>query len=422
MLKKIIVLIISIIFLTSCSNKQEIKKDVNTIIEKNNNILIGINYPITNIKKLDLKIKKDIELEYNNFKEKYSSFDNLSTKSELNIDYIIDTINDKYVSITIYIFINNSKFNAPINKVYTYNFDIKKNKIINIDDLFDDKELNKLIKLSKNKLIEEYSDCIKLDKINDLKNKINLFTFNEDGIDLYFNPNEIAYNYCEVININIPMKKFENKTNKKEITKKYYPVNKIIDPNKKVIALTFDDGPSKYTNEILDILNKEDAVATFFIIGNKVEIFKQTLNKMIKNGNEIGNHSYNHKWLTRVSDEEFENQINKTQNIIYNTTGFKPTIFRPTYGSINDKIRNKIDLDIIMWNVDTMDWKYKNVNIIVKRATANTKDGDIILMHDIKKRTVDSLKIIIPKLKEKGYQFVTVSELKEIKKLRNNNG
>lgn len=420
MLKKFFIIILASILLTSCSNKKEIKKDVNTIIEKNNNILIGINYPITNIKKLDSIIKKDVEYEYNTFKKKYDSFNKLPLKSELNIDYVIDMISDKYISITLYIFTNSSNLKKPLNKVYTYNYDINDNKLIYLSDLFNDNELKKLIGKTKNKLIKEYSDCIKLNEINNIENKINLFTFDEDSIDLYFNTNEIAYDYCEIININIPIKKFKNKTKMVSINHSY-PVNNIIYPNKKVVALTFDDGPSKYTDEILDILNDEDAVATFFIIGNKVEIFGKTLNKMIKYGNEIGNHSYNHKWLTRVSDEEFKNQINKTQNIIYNTTGFKPTLFRPTYGSINNKIRNEIDLDIIMWTVDTMDWKYKNVNTIVKRATNNIKDGDIILMHDIKKRTVNALKIIIPKLKEKGYQFVTVSELKEINKIRENN-
>lgn len=195
--------------------------------------------------------------------------------------------------------------------------------------------------------------------------------------------------------------------------------NKVIDINQKVVALTFDDGPTKYTNEILDILKENDACATFFIVGNKIDMYENTLNKMIKNSNEIGNHTYSHKWLTKLDNDELENEINKTQDILYNKFKYTPTNFRPTYGGINKKIQKNIKLNIVMWNIDTRDWKYKNINTIVNRATKNTDDLDIILMHDTKKRTVDSLKKILPILKEKGFTFVTVEELQEIQKLRN---
>ena len=198
-----------------------------------------------------------------------------------------------------------------------------------------------------------------------------------------------------------------------------YSYNKIIDINEKVVALSFDDGPSIYTDQILDILKKNDAVATFFIVGNKIELYENTLNKMIKNGNEIGNHTYSHKWLTKLNDNELKDEINKTQNILYDKFKYKPINFRPTYGGINKRIRKDIDLNIVMWSVDTKDWKYKNINTIISRATKNTKDLDIILMHDTKKRTVEALNLIIPKLKSKGFNFVTIKELQKIKELRN---
>lgn len=91
---------------------------------------------------------------------------------------------------------------------------------------------------------------------------------------------------------------------------------------------------------------------------------------------------------------------------------------RPTYGSINNRLRNNIDLDIVLWSVDTMDWKYKSIDKIVSRATKNVKDLDIILMHDTYKRTVEAVKKIIPILKKQGFQFVTISELNEVKALR----
>ena len=139
---------------------------------------------------------------------------------------------------------------------------------------------------------------------------------------------------------------------------------------------------------------------------------------MTSYGNEIGNLSYNHKWLTKVTDDELVNQINKTQNIIQEITGKSPTLFRPTYGSINQHLRDKMKLEIVMWTVDTSDWKTTNSKLIAKRALNSIKEDDIILMHDTHKQTYEALKIMIPKLKEKGYQFVTVSELNEIRILR----
>ncbi|MCI8445111.1 MAG: polysaccharide deacetylase family protein, partial [Bacilli bacterium] len=157
---------------------------------------------------------------------------------------------------------------------------------------------------------------------------------------------------------------------------------------------------------------------TFFVIGNKVNLYQDTLRTMVKNGNEIGNHSYNHKYLTRVTDHELLQQIEDTQAVITKTTGTTPKLFRPTYGSINKHLREKVDLDIIMWTVDTSDWKSTNAKKIATKALDTIQDGDIILMHDTHSQTLKALSYMLPKLKEEGYQLVTVSELNEIRVLR----
>lgn len=191
-----------------------------------------------------------------------------------------------------------------------------------------------------------------------------------------------------------------------------------VDPYMKVVALTFDDGPSKYTSSILDVLDEYDARATFFVLGNKVEVYKDTLNKIILNGNEIGNHTYNHKWLSKLSTNEIKSQIEKTQDLIYKYTNYTPILLRPTYGSINNKIKKTTDLKIVLWDVDSLDWKLKNSTKIYNRVKDDINDLDIVLFHDTYKTTVESLKKLIPYLKEKGFQFVTISELYEIKNLR----
>lgn len=194
--------------------------------------------------------------------------------------------------------------------------------------------------------------------------------------------------------------------------------SKVIDPSKPVIALTFDDGPSKYTDDILSLLKENNAYATFFVVGNKVETYSSTINTMIKNGNEIGNHSYSHKWLSRLSTNSIKEEIELTQNVLKNIAGYTPTLIRPTYGAVNKKLRNSTNLKVILWDVDTKDWKIKSEEKIAERALNSIEDGDIVLMHDIYERSYNALKIIIPALKEEGYQFVTVSELHELKEIK----
>ena len=427
MYKKIISIILILFITTSCSKKELLNENINTTIEENKNILIGINYPITGINTLDNIIKKDIEKIYIDFKNNYENFDSLEEKSELNIDYVYEIINDNYINIIIHVFIDSQALANPTNYIKTYVYDMKKQKLMTIKDLLKDDDMINLSSNVRTTLIKNYSECILLDEIKKLVTptySYPLFTFDTETISIYFNPAEVTASYCDIITVDLPISKFNLEIELDEIEeektiKEINIPNKVIDPTKKIVALTFDDGPSAYTKKIIEYLNKENASATFFILGNKVDIYKDTLKMAIEQGNELGNHSYNHKWLTKLEVDELLLQINKTQDILDETLNYKPTIFRPTYGSINNKIRKSIDLDIILWNVDTMDWKYKSIDKIVSKATKNIKDGDIILMHDTYERTYKALTEIIPILKEQGFEFVTISELKEIQKLRN---
>ena len=161
----------------------------------------------------------------------------------------------------------------------------------------------------------------------------------------------------------------------------------------------------------METLNSNGAVATFFVLGNRVKQNKELVLRMIENGNEIGNHTYNHRLLTTISNEELNKQIDRTQNIISEVTGVEPVVMRPTYGAINNRLKENINMPIILWSVDTMDWKSKDAKAISKHILNNIKDGDIVLMHDIYLSTVDAVKIVIPELIKRGYQLVTVSEL-----------
>lgn len=185
----------------------------------------------------------------------------------------------------------------------------------------------------------------------------------------------------------------------------------IVDNNKPMIALTFDDGPNHNTNRVLDILEKYNVKATFFILGTNIKGNENIIKRMNDLGMEIGNHMYSHKLLTKLEDEKILSEVKEVDNLIFNIINRYPTLIRPSYGTINSRIKKIMDRPIIIWNIDTLDWKYHNSKNIASRVLKKASNGDIILMHDIYRATANSLEIIIPKLLSDGYKLVTVSEL-----------
>lgn len=386
MLKKYLILILFLCI--GCNNQDKI----NTLIYENQNILVSINYPNTEYKKLNYILKKDVDDIYNNFlrDSKYND--------ELNIDYKYTEF-ESYISIYLIAEINNSK-----SIIKTYFFDTNQQIFLNITDILDNTDKIIDILLAKD---------INIHYIYNYINKINFYIDNEKTY-IFFNNEKIIFDNNELIfKDKLIVKNIKINQNRKVFS------NKLFDLDKKYVAITFDDGPSKYTKQIIDILKKHNVNATFFVLGNKVKLYSDILNESIDNGNVIGNHSYNHKLLIKLNKEDIINQINKTNEEIKFYTGYTPTLFRPTYGSVNSTIKNNTNMDIVLWNVDTMDWKYRNINKIVKRATKSLKDGDIILMHDIYKSSAAALEKIIIEIKKQGFEIVTIPELKEIKKLRN---
>lgn len=185
-----------------------------------------------------------------------------------------------------------------------------------------------------------------------------------------------------------------------------------LDPNKPMIALTFDDGPSIYTKEILKVLKKYHAHATFFIVGERVtSTYVSTIKKAVKIGCEIGNHSYNHANLGTSSKSVIKSQLNKTDKRIKSVIGSKTTLVRPPYGSVGSNLRSIVEKPMILWSIDTLDWKTRNATSTIKTIMGSIEDGDIVLMHDLYSESKEAAVKVIPKLIKKGYQLVTVSEL-----------
>lgn len=184
-----------------------------------------------------------------------------------------------------------------------------------------------------------------------------------------------------------------------------------IDPNKPAIALTFDDGPGPRTMELLAQLEKYNAHATFFMLGQKVSSYPDAIRKMQEIGCELGNHSYNHPDLSKLDAAGIQSQISQTNEGIRGIAGNGATVLRPPYGAISSTLSSNAGMPMILWNIDTLDWKTRNAQSTIDAVMKDVKDGDIILMHDIHSETIDAALQLIPRLQAEGYQLVTVSEL-----------
>lgn len=178
------------------------------------------------------------------------------------------------------------------------------------------------------------------------------------------------------------------------------------------IAITFDDGPHPVnTNRLLDYLRERNVLATFYMVGALIYSHPETAKNVFIQGHEIGNHTWNHPNLTRISLEQAKQEVNSTSNIIKHITGQNPTNLRPPYGAINQTLLQELDLPVVNWSVDTLDWRDRDPELVAKRAVAGARNGSIILMHDLHSTSVDAVPLILDTLLAQGYKFVTVSHI-----------
>ena len=182
--------------------------------------------------------------------------------------------------------------------------------------------------------------------------------------------------------------------------------------NKMLVALTFDDGPfTETTPALLDTLFKKDVPATFFMLGNMARKNPDLVRRAEKEGHDIGSHTMYHQNLVRISAKAAQNDISEAKTVFNEILGHQPTYTRPPYGNINNTVRSSVGTPMILWSVDSLDWQSKNVDAIVATVMEQVHDGAIILMHDIYPTSVEAAPIIIDKLRDSGYEFVSISEL-----------
>lgn len=184
-------------------------------------------------------------------------------------------------------------------------------------------------------------------------------------------------------------------------------------PKEKAVALTFDDGPSRDNDgTILETLQANGAHATFFVLGNRARVDGDIMQMILDAGCEIASHSWDHPQLSKIKWKKAKSQIDRTDRIVSKLlNGYQISLLRPPYGSISETMRKKVKKPMILWSLDTEDWKSRNAKKIFNRVKKEVKDGDIILMHDIHPETAEAVKKIVPWLSEQGYDMLTVSEL-----------
>ncbi len=315
---------------------------------------------------------------------------NSGSNKVLNIKYDLYYFND-YVNVVFNI--DNSLSNIKYKNIL---LDFKNEKLAYISNLYEKdyliNEINSLINL-------KYSSDI-YDKIKNSNVDNHTYIINDNKIDVYFN--DIDFGTLSYI----PMVSIISDNNSETVSKD----DNLDNSDKKFIAFTFDDGPSKYTSELIDTLELNNSSATFFMLGNRMKYNTDIVKKVYNSNSEIGTHTYSHKRLTSLSNDEIYNEINSSEIIFNDITGDHLKYLRPPYGSYNDHIKD-LGYNIILWNIDPKDWLTRDSKKIYNSVLNNACDGCIVLMHDIYPETIEAVKMLIPTLNEMNYEVVSISNL-----------
>lgn len=245
-----------------------------------------------------------------------------------------------------------------------------------------------------------------------------------EAVSFHFNQGQVAAAAAGVIKVVIPMEKMVyelNPTFAEKIGVEIPEKSVTLDPEGKYIALTFDDGPhADVTPRILDILNQHNAKATFYMLGSQVDYYPSIAKQVLDEGHEIGDHTMSHKDLTRLAQPQIREEIQSSSNNVLKATGNLPTSLRPPYGAFNDsvaEIARELKLPVIMWSVDSLDWKSRDAQAINREIMTTVHPGAIVLMHDIHATTADALPQVLTNLENEGYEFITVTQLLEFGEL-----
>ena len=397
---------------------------------------VSIEYPITENKKINRTVAEAIDKIDRDFRSTVllsTAFDQPMTET---ISYQV--MHNNSVALSIITNIKQDMHGAhPVSLTHFWTFNKKSGEIISLNDLTEqsNEAIEAIIKSAKDNIAETIKkrDKPELD-LNGIitKESLSNFIITDNGNSLAWPLGQASLlpsSYGEMtitVSISSVSKYLQNPTARKlanipkppEPKPEPAPAPDAPTPapttGNKVIALTFDDGPGPYTAHLLDILDQYGAKATFFLIGSKVSGQASVVRSIQARGHQLGNHSWSHPELPKLSVDQIAGEIDRTNEAIRQATGVKPSILRPPYGAVNGVVLEQLRLhgmSSILWSVDTRDWADRNSQIVCSRAVAGARPGAVILMHDIHQTSVNAVPCILNSLKQQGYSFVTIQRL-----------
>ena len=420
---------------------------IDSIIDSGKGYVIAAHYPV--IKKGDIAktIRKKMKSRVDLFKQNLAPLRKEGklpgkdqTAYELNIDFECYRYNDNIVS---FVFKENAYLGGPQpdQTMFSYTFNTETGEEIALEELFDPNSnyLNILSTLTRTKLTSD-SALMKL-STKDLvyagteakADKFATFALDGRGLIFFFPPYQVAQyeagyrttvlrydeikDICQVEEVcgeaDLSDSKLPEPTPTPTPTPKATAVAK--DPSlegKKLIAITFDDGPNpKTTPKLLDMLKQKGVKATFFMLGSRASAYPNIVKRIYEEGHTLGSHTYSHKDLKKLSDADVTAESQKTIDAIQAACGQSPIVARPPYGSSDERVRGILNMPIVLWNIDPNDWKDRDANIVAQRIISKAKPNSIILLHDIYPTSVEAAGKVIDELRRQGYTFVTVDQL-----------
>lgn len=383
------VLLVSLFIIVNVFYKEPVKvsKEVKTsLIEYTDEVTeINVEYPRFKDDTIN-KIITDILYDYIKEFKKFTTI-----KKSLIMSYKLYYFED-YVNITFNI---ENTIDKAKNKNILIN--LKNKELSYITNLYDkdylEQEINELV-------YYKYSSDI-YDKIKETNINNNTYILDKDKIEVYFNNiNFKDLDYIPYVTISL--------------TEDVYVEDGTENQNKKYIAFTFDDGPSKYTKELIKTLELNNSSATFFMLGNRMKYNEDIVKEVYNSNSEVASHTYSHKNLNKLSSKDILSEINSPVIAFNEITGGDIKYLRPPYGNYNDIVKST-NYPIILWNIDPKDWLVKDSSKVYNSVLKHACDGCIVLMHDIYPTTIEAVKMLIPKLNSMGYEVVSVSNLAKYK-------
>ncbi|MDR1565134.1 MAG: polysaccharide deacetylase family protein [Oscillospiraceae bacterium] len=418
---------------------------------------IYIQFPETNIKPVDEAIAQWVQAISKNAKDELETMQksNSTANAEINVQYNSFLLSQSYASVEELGFYSNSQMAHPNDFFKVFNIDIANGRIIENEDILDYSRSSEITRLILGKLQKIDADITSQDSSHWLEDII----LTKDGIDVMFSRGEalpsslgsqrVHLSRAELgslLKINIeealppptttapptttppPTSTTTTKAKPKTTQPATEPTspddsndNNAADDSDlrefpkgtKVIAITFDDGPSKITPQLLKLFADNGGRATFFVVGNRVNSNKSTIKAAVAQHCEVAGHSWDHKELTKLTESELTAELKSTNDAITAVSGIKPKFYRPPYGATNDRVKavsKAQGMAMINWSVDTEDWKSRNADSVYKEIMAKSKSGSIVLCHDLYQSTFDAVARAVPELRAQGYELVTVSE------------